>query len=171
VLAPAPRSRLPARFSKPEDCAEAIIERVGRRIVLALPLGLGKANHVANALFGRAAADRGIKLDILTALTLESPRNRPELQRRLLDPIVERLFGDYPDLDHAIALREGRLPPSVTVTEFYLQPGGWLNVLRVQRNFTGLNYTHVSREIRRAGSTFSLSSARSASSAGSRGCR
>jgi hypothetical protein len=37
-------------FAEPGRCADAVIERVGRRIVLALPLGLGKANHVANAL-------------------------------------------------------------------------------------------------------------------------
>ena len=40
-----------------ERLADAIIARVGKKIVLALPLGLGKANHVANALFARAAAD------------------------------------------------------------------------------------------------------------------
>jgi acyl-CoA hydrolase len=148
VLAPTPRFR-PVWLADPDDCAAAIIDRVGPRIVLALPLGLGKANHVVNALFQRAVADRSIRLDILTALTLEKPRGRPGLQQRLLDPIVERLFGDYPDLAYAIALREGRLPPNVTVTEFYLQPGGWLNVPRMQRNYTGLNYTHVSREIRR----------------------
>jgi hypothetical protein len=31
------------RFAEPHACADAIIERVGRRILLALPLGLGKA--------------------------------------------------------------------------------------------------------------------------------
>jgi acyl-CoA hydrolase len=137
------------RFVQPDDCAAAIIDRVGPRIVLALPLGLGKANHVANALFKRAVEDRAIKLHILTGLTLEKPRGRPELQQRLLDPLVERLFGDYPDLDYAIALREGRLPPNVKVTEFYVQPGGWLSVAAAQRAYTSLNYTHVSREVLR----------------------
>ena len=46
-----------ASFDDPDQLADAIIKRVGRNIVLALPLGLGKANHVANALFARAAAD------------------------------------------------------------------------------------------------------------------
>ena len=38
---------------------------------LALPLGLGKANTVVNALTERALADSSIRLSILTALTLE----------------------------------------------------------------------------------------------------
>jgi len=33
--------RWPVRFAEPGACADAIIERVGRRILLALPLGLG----------------------------------------------------------------------------------------------------------------------------------
>ena len=141
----------PVRFADPERCADAIIERVGRRIRLALPLGLGKANHVANALFNRAASDPRIEFEVLTGLTLEKPRGGPELQQRLLDPIVERLFGDYPDLAYAAALREGRLPCNVKITEFYLRPGAWLDVGPAQRAYTSLNYTHVSGEVLRRG--------------------
>ena len=137
----------PVRFAEAERCAEAIVERVGRRILLALPLGLGKANHVANALFDLAARDPRIELEVLTALTLEKPRHLPDLQQRLVDPIVERLFGDYPDLTYAAALREGRLPPNVKITEFYMRPGAWLDVAPMQRAYTSLNYTHVSGEI------------------------
>src|SRR5262245_53752250 len=139
----------PEPFVDADRCADAIIQRVGRRIVLALPLGLGKANHVANALFQRVAADRSIVLEVLTGLTLEKPRGRSDLERRLLDPIVARLFGDYPDLAYGRALREGRLPPNVTITEFFLQPGAWLNVLSTQRAYTSLDYSQVSREILR----------------------
>ena len=62
---------------------------VGKSIVLALPLGLGKANHIANAIYARAAADRSIQLTIFTALTLEqAARPRVELERRFIGPIV-----------------------------------------------------------------------------------
>src|SRR5438874_11012703 len=93
--------------------ADAIIHKVGKTIVLALPLGLGKANHIANALFARAASDPSIRLNIFTALTLEKPRAKLELERRFLEPLNERLFGGYPDLAYARAIHEGRLPPYI----------------------------------------------------------
>jgi hypothetical protein len=83
----------PTQFDDPELIANAIIDCVGKKIVLALPLGLGKANHVANALFARAAADRSIHLRIFTALTLEKPHPRHELERRFFGPLSERFFG------------------------------------------------------------------------------
>ena len=75
----------PARFSDPAQLADAIVDKVGKRIVLALPLGLGKANHIANALYAKAVADRSISLSIFTALTLEPPRAKSDLERRFLD--------------------------------------------------------------------------------------
>ena len=51
-------ARGPVAFEDPDRAADAIIARVGKTIELALPLGLGKANHVANALFARAASTR-----------------------------------------------------------------------------------------------------------------
>ncbi|MGD0026601.1 MAG: hypothetical protein ABSC37_18600, partial [Xanthobacteraceae bacterium] len=60
----------PENFDDPARLADAIVEKAGKTIVLALPLGLGKANHIANALYARAAADRSIRLTIFTALTL-----------------------------------------------------------------------------------------------------
>jgi len=150
MLAPTRRLR-PERFDDAQRCVEAILERVGRRIVLALPLGLGKANHVANALFDRAAQDSRLELRILTALTPEKPRDLPELQQRFVDPIVERLFGDYPDLAYARALRAGKLPANVSVSEFFLRPGGWLDVPAAQRAHASINYSDVGREVLRSG--------------------
>ena len=60
-------ARGPVAFEDPDRVADAIIERVGKNIELAMPLGLGKANHVANALFARAAADPSIKVAQLVA--------------------------------------------------------------------------------------------------------
>jgi hypothetical protein len=133
----------PARFTDPEALAEAIVRKVGRKIVLALPLGLGKANHVANALYERAAADPWISLSIFTALTLEPPRPGSEIERRFLDPINERLFKGYPELLYAKALREGTLPPNVEVNEFFLLAGRWLNVAQMQRHYIAANYTQA----------------------------
>ena len=77
----------PRRHQDVEALVDAVIGRVGREIVLGLPLGLGKANHVANALYARAAADASIKLRIFTALTLEVPAGKGELERRFLEPL------------------------------------------------------------------------------------
>jgi len=150
LLAATPGLR-PAHHADVEACVQAILERVGRRVVLALPLGLGKANHVANALFEHATRDPSLELHILTGLTPEKPHGLPELQQRLVDPIVERLFGDYPELAYASALRRGPLPANITVTEFYLRPGAWLDVAPAQRAYASLNYTHVAREVLRRG--------------------
>ena len=117
-----------ASFTDPDVLVQAVIDKVGRRIVLGLPLGLGKANHLANALFARAAADPSIKLRIFTALTLEKPRPRQEFERRFLAPLAERVFGGYPELAYAVALHRGRLPPNVQVDEFFFQAGTRLGV-------------------------------------------
>ncbi|HWF94313.1 MAG TPA: acetyl-CoA hydrolase/transferase C-terminal domain-containing protein [Xanthobacteraceae bacterium] len=132
----------PAHFDSADRLADAIIARVGKKIVLALPLGLGKANHVANALFARAAADSSISLRIFTALTLEKPRPSSELERRFIGPIAERCFGGYPDLAYAVALRKG-LPPNVDVDEFFFQAGTRLGIAAAQQSYISANYTHA----------------------------
>ena len=44
-------------FADVEACVDAILAKVGKKIVLGLPLGLGKPNHLANALYDRARSD------------------------------------------------------------------------------------------------------------------
>jgi acyl-CoA hydrolase len=134
------------RFHRtPESIADAIVAAVGSNIVLGLPLGLGKANHIANALYNRAAGDRTIRLTIFTALTLETPRGRSELERRFLAPVAERLFAGYPDLDYAVALRRGTVPANVEINEFFFAAGQWLNNPQAQQSYISANYTHAAR--------------------------
>ena len=135
----------PARFDDPARLADAVIERVGKSIVLALPLGLGKANHIANALYARAVADRSIRLTIFTALTLEPPRLKSELERRFFDPISQRLFGGYPRLDYAAAIRAGNVPPNIQIDEFFFEAGQWLGSPYAQQHYVSANYTHALR--------------------------
>ncbi len=141
----------PRYHADPHRCVDAILETVGREVILGLPLALGKANHIVNALYRRAEADRGIRLSILTALTLEKPRSGSELGRRLLDPIIERLFGDFPDPAYARPMREGTLPDNISVSEFYIMPGRWLDAPYVQQHYASLNYTHAARAILNSG--------------------
>ena len=135
---------MPKIFSSPEAIAEDIIRDVGTDLVVGLPLGLGKANHVINALYARAAADRSIRLTFFSALTLEKPEPSNLLERRFISPVIERLFGGYPDLAYAHALRAGELPPNIQVIEFFFLAGRWLHVPFAQQHYISANYTHAS---------------------------
>ena len=108
---------------RPRRIAEEIIRDVGTNLVVGLPLGLGKANHIVNALYARAVADRSIRLTFFSALTLEKPRPTNLLERRFIAPVIDRLFGGYPDLAYADALHAGALPPNVEVIEFFFLAG------------------------------------------------
>jgi hypothetical protein len=134
---------MPKLFSDPEAIAEDIIRDVGTNLVVGLPLGLGKANHVINALYARAAADRSIKLTLFSALTLEKPRPSSLLERRFIGPVIDRLFGGYPDLTYVGALRAGELPPNIEVIEFFFLAGKWLQVPYAQQHYISANYTHA----------------------------
>ena len=135
---------MPKQFTDPEAMAEDIIRDVGTNLVVGLPLGLGKANHIINALYARAAADRAINLTFFSALTLEKPKPSNLLERRFITPVIERLFGGYPDLAYADALHAGALPPNIKVIEFFFLAGRWLHVPFAQQHYISANYTHAS---------------------------
>ncbi len=142
---------MPKLFTDPEAIAEDIIRDVGTNLVVGLPLGLGKANHIVNALYARAAADRSINLTFFTALTLEKPKPKNLLQWRFIAPVIDRLFGGYPDLAYAAALRAGALPPNIRVTEFFFLAGRWQHVPMAQQHYVSANYTHVASYLLAAG--------------------
>jgi len=137
----------PARFLDAARLADAIVEKVGKTIVLALPLGLGKANHIANALYAKAVADPSINLTIFTALTLEAPRAKSELERRFLGPIAQRLFAGYPPLAYAAAIHNNLVPPNITINEFFFEAGQWLGSPYAQQHYISANYTHALRYV------------------------
>jgi hypothetical protein len=134
---------MPKMFSDPDEIAEDIVRDVGTDLVVGLPLGLGKANHIVNALYARASADRTINLTFFSALTLEKPKPTNLLERRFIAPVIDRLFGGYPDLAHADALHAGALPPNVKVIEFFFLAGRWLHVPFAQQHYISANYTHA----------------------------
>jgi len=137
----------PTRLHAADDCVDALLERVGKKIVLGLPLGLGKANHFANALFARAQQDAEISLTIYTALTLERPRASSELQRRFVQPLLDRLYTDYQELTYTQARRKNLLPDNIEVCEFFIQPGSFLHNPTAQQQYVSANYTHVPRDL------------------------
>ncbi|MFB6352006.1 MAG: acetyl-CoA hydrolase/transferase C-terminal domain-containing protein [Bradymonadaceae bacterium] len=128
-----------------------IVDRLGPEITVATPLGLGKANHIINELVDRAVDDPDLELSIWTALSLTKPSPSSELERRLVEPLADRLFGDYPDPTYVQLLHDGELPDNIEIHEFYYPPGEYLDVPRAQQSYHSVNYTHVLREIRKAG--------------------
>src|SRR6201996_8957519 len=134
---------MPKLFTDPEAIAEDIIRDVGTKLLVGLPLGLGKANHIVNALYARACADRTISLTFFSALTLEKPKPANLLERRFIMPVIDRLFGGYPDLAYADALHAGALPPNIRIIEFFFLAGKWLGVPFAQQHYISANYTHA----------------------------
>lgn len=130
-----------------EAAVSTMIDRVGKRIVLGTPLGIGKPNALLNAIYRRAKADRGISLELATALSLAPPRGKSELEERFLAPIRARVWGDYPILEYLDDRDAGKLPPNVRVVEFYVRSGSILGHPDAQRDVMSVNYTHAARDI------------------------
>ncbi len=128
-----------------DKCVDGIIKRVGKKIVLGIPMGLGKPNHLTNALYRRARQDPEMHLKILTALTLEKPKGKSDLEKRFMEPFVERVFGDYPDLDYAQDMRRNQLPDNVEVVQFFFKPGDCMGNSTQQQNYISANYTDAAR--------------------------
>lgn len=133
------------------ECVDATLKRLGGTIVLALPIGVGKANPVANEFYRRAQRDPSISLKIFTALSLRKPLWHGELERRFLQPLVERVFANTVDLDYVRDLHANALPANVQIIEFFFEPGASLNVAHSQHHYVSSNYTHVARDLLRAG--------------------
>lgn len=132
-----------------DDVAKSVddvINYVGKEINFAMTLGLGKPVRFANELYRRAKADPSIKLKFITALSLEKPAGKSELEKRLIDPLAERIFGGYPDFQYMIDLRSGKLPANVEIFEFYSKAGSIINIASQNRNYLPSNYTHIARD-------------------------
>src|SRR5215472_789990 len=128
-------------------CVDAVLRRLGPRIVLALPLGGGKPTPLVNEFYRRALRDPGIELTIITALSLLKPVARSDLERRLLEPLTARVFGSYVEPEYARAVRAGTVPANIRVIEFFLTPGAFLGAPHAQRNYLSANYTQVASEV------------------------
>lgn len=132
-------------FTDADQCVDEIIHQVGKKIVLATPLGLGKPIQLLNALYRRCKADSTISLTVLTALSLTKPTYNHELEKRLLGPFIDRVYGDYEDILWELDRRQKALPKNVRIVEFFLAAGAYLKNSSVQQDYLSCNYTHVVR--------------------------
>lgn len=137
----------PQRVSQSSACVDLVIQRVGKKITLGLPLGLGKPVHFANALYQRAKEDPSLELHIVTALSLVAPTPSEGLEKRFMGPFLERLYGDIPGLEYARDVLSHKLPDNVKVSEFFFQAGNFLNHSEQQQRYICTNYTHAMRDL------------------------
>lgn len=133
-----------------ESLVDDIINRLGTEIVVGTPLGVGKANRILNELVERAVANPEIDLEIWTALSLTKPTGHSELESRIVEPLGDRLFENYPDLEYDIRVQNGTLPENIEVHEFYFQPGGYMDIPQAQQRYHSVNYTHAIRRFENA---------------------
>ncbi len=133
------------KFDVVELAVNNILEKLGNEIIMAAPLGAGKPNHLINSIYKKAKNNPEISLTICTALSLQRPIGKSDLERRFIKSFDQRIFGDYPDLNYE--LERKNLPDNIKILEFYYPPGKFLRNLDAQRNYLSSNYTHVCRDL------------------------
>lgn len=134
-----------------EQAVDDVLARLPAHIHMGMPLGLGKPNLFVNALYRRIAKLPERALTIYTALALGRPTMGDGLQKRFLEPFIERVFGDYPELDFLADLHKDSLPNNIRVQQFFMQPGSLLHSAAAQQDYVSSNYSHAARDINAAG--------------------
>lgn len=137
--------RQPLRLTV-DQCVDHIVRRFGPDIRFAMPLGLGKPVPLVNALYRRVKNDPSLQLTLFTALSLEKPRWGSELERRFLQPFVERVWAGVPDIEYMLDLRRGQLPSNVRLHEIFFKAGAYRDLPAMQQDYICSNYTHVVRD-------------------------
>ena len=130
-----------------EQAVDHVLAELPAHVHLGMPLGLGKPNRFANALYARIKSLPDRQLTVYTALCLGRPDGGDGLQARFLEPFLERVFDDYPELDFLADLRRDNLPPNVHVQQFFMQPGSLLGSAEAQQSYVSSNYSHAARDI------------------------
>lgn len=133
-------------YNDVKNSVDDVLDYMGNEISFAMTLALGKPILFINELYRRAKEDSTIKLNIVTALSLERPRFKSEIEKRFMGPLVDRIFKGTPEFDYMHDLRTGNLPKNVEIYEFFNKAGGYMETPEAQRNHLNSNYTHVIRD-------------------------
>ena len=129
-----------------QKCVDEIIAYIGKDIVFAMSLALGKPVRLCNEIYRRAKEDPSLSLKIVTAFPLEKPTGKSELESRIYKTLNPRLFEGVPDLEYMLDYRQGKLPENVESYEFYSKAGTYLNDPIAQQNHLASHYTHIVRD-------------------------
>lgn len=130
-----------------ESVVKRLVQQLGKKLVVALPLGLGKPVPLVNALYQRAKTDPSLDLTFLTALSLERPPKANDLRGLFLEPVLQRVYKGVPSLDYMSDLAANRIPGNVKIKEFFFQPGSRLGNFHAQYHYISSNYTHAARDV------------------------
>lgn len=134
-------------FDNYDHCARGIITTVGKKIIIGVPLGIGKPIGLLNALYRQACDDPSINLTIVTGLTLARPLIKNDLEKKFIEPILNRILKDYEDPLYEEARVLQKLPANINVIEFFLMPGKFLHNNYVQENYISSSYTTATRDV------------------------
>lgn len=129
-----------------KKCVDEVIKYIGKDIVFAMTLGLGKPVLFCNELYRRVKEDPSMSLKIITALPLEKPTGKSDLEKRVYKIIVPKLFDGVPDIEYMLDYRAGKLPKNVEHYEFFSKAGTYLDDNTAQQNHISSNYTHIVRD-------------------------
>jgi acyl-CoA hydrolase len=130
-----------------DHCVDQLIAKIGKDIRVAMPLGLGKPVALIDALYLRVSNDPALSLTILTALSLERPRERDPIRGRLLNPVFDRLYANYCEPLYLRDERSGKVPANIKLCEFYFKAGSRIGHSDAQQNYISSNYTHAARDV------------------------
>lgn len=133
-------------YNDVKQCVDEIINTLDKDITFAMPLALGKPVIFVNELYRRAKEDSSIRLRIITALPLEIPSGKSDLEKRFLKDLIPRIFAGVPRIEYMVDYRAGKLPENVESYEFFSQAGSYLNDPVAQQNHIASNYTHIVRD-------------------------
>ena len=72
------------RWQQATELAQHLLQTHNGHLTVAMPLGLGKANFLINALYEQVCENPSMSLTILTALSLQTPQPKPGLEQHFL---------------------------------------------------------------------------------------
>lgn len=133
-------------YNDVKKCVDEVIEYVGKDIVMAMTLALGKPVLFMNELYRRVKADPTMSLKIYTAFPLEKPTGSSDLEKRIYNYIVPKLFDGVPDLEYMLDYRAGKMPKNVEHFEFFSKAGTYMHDDIAQQNHIDSNYSHIVRD-------------------------
>lgn len=129
------------------ELAEELFKKLDGKIIMGVPIGIGKATNMINAIYKVAKQNPQYRLEINSALSLNRPKLKTDLERRLLEPFFDRQFKGLPELEFANDVLNKKLPANVSIVEFYFKPGEVLKNPKAQQYALSSNYTHVPRDL------------------------